>query len=317
MQDQHSDFAALIDDENLEGVSTTSITALVPEVDTKPIERLTATMIRLDEAKKKNSSLTFDYNTKKGLASAKSHVAELRRLKKPAVNACDEAMEPYKDKIAQIKQCRESLVSAIDQMIEPHEKAIKEEKRKEEDRVSGHRLVIDSMALNYLSLLTPEDVANKRAQIASIDTSLLEEFAAEARLNQLASLERLDEIGARLQREAEQQEELERLRALVAAPTSPTGQAEPPAAPVCPTQPATNQTRTGPTGSAEQPPQSSPVADNDRMTEVFSFYQNLLKRLQTFIGQEDAELVAGAIVNGEFSDLLTIKASPVEQEIAW
>ena len=296
--------------------SVTSIVAIAPEVDVRPIERLKAMMIRLSEEKERNDALTFDCSTKKGLTEAKSHVSGLRRLKKPVTNACDEAMEPYKEKIAQIKGCSSGLLSMIEQMIEPHQAAINAEKQKEEDRVSGHRLVIDSMALNYLTLQTLEEVANKREQVASIDTSLLEEFASEAQLNQLASLQRLDEIKARLEREAEQQAELERLRAALAAsaPSAPPAAPVTPAAPAAPAAPASFQYR-----AQAQPIEAPPAVSNE-------FYEHLKKRLNTFIDtdmdgrilRDPATMIADAIVNGEFSDLLTIKESfSAEEDIAW
>jgi len=77
-------------------------------------------MATLEELKKVNDSLTFDYNEKKGQAEARSHIAKIRSSRSAIEKAKKEATAGRRSEIAAINGKAKELDDSILEMIDVH-----------------------------------------------------------------------------------------------------------------------------------------------------------------------------------------------------
>ena len=77
-------------------------------------------MATLNELKKVNDSLTFDYNEKKGQAEARSHIAKIRSSRSAIDKAKKEATAGRRSEIAEINGKAKELDDSILKMIDVH-----------------------------------------------------------------------------------------------------------------------------------------------------------------------------------------------------
>lgn len=160
---------------------------------------------------------TFDYRDRWGNKEARSLVASLRRLKGRIERCRKDAKAVYLERGRAVDATAKLLEASVQGLIEPHELALQALEAEEEARIAAHRAVLDRIAELAQSAVTAADAEARLAELATIDSTVLEEFAT-AGANRLAdAIDGMEEqLAALRQREAEQAE-LEQLRAEKAA----------------------------------------------------------------------------------------------------
>jgi hypothetical protein len=196
--------------------------AIVPAGETTAISRWEALALRIAEAEEQAPTKQFNYRDKWENKQARSWIHDLRLLKGKIERARKDAKAVHLERGKAVDETAKTLESAVQGMIEPHETAIKAIESEEKARIDGHRAVLDRIAaLSDAVGVEGEsgiiDVDTRLAELASIDTSTLEEFA-EAGLNRQAeAIEHLGLLRDKLEAQEAQRIELESLRAQAAA----------------------------------------------------------------------------------------------------
>jgi len=196
--------------------------AIVPAGETTAISRWEALALRIAEAEEQAPTKQFNYRDKWENKQARSWIHDLRLLKGKIERARKDAKAVHLERGKAVDETAKTLESAVQGMIEPHETAIKAIESEEKARIDGHRAVLDRIAaLSDAVGVEGEsgiiDVDTRLAELASIDTSTLEEFA-EAGLNRQAeAIEHLGLLRDKLEAQEAQRIELEALRAQAAA----------------------------------------------------------------------------------------------------
>ena len=187
------------------------------DAETTALSRWDALAADIAIASQNADGRTFDYSDRWENKEARSLVAGLRRLKGRIERARKDAKAVHLERGRAVDATAKVLESSVQALIEPHELAFNAIAAVEEARIAGHRAVLDRIAELAQPPATAAEAEAKLAELATIDSTLLEEFAT-AGANRLAdAIDGMEEqVAALLQREA-MQAELEALRAEKAA----------------------------------------------------------------------------------------------------
>jgi hypothetical protein len=141
---------------------------------------------QIEEMKEKNANLVFDYEDKDGNKNARSHIATLRKLKKPITETHRLAKAEAKKFCDALDGKKRELIGIVEDMIEVHHKPIWEIEQREIAKKAEEELRIQQ-----------EKEAEEAARLAEIEAR--EKAAAEKE----AELKRQQEEIERKEREAQ------------------------------------------------------------------------------------------------------------------
>ena len=79
----------------------------------------------LNQYKEINASLVFDYRDKKGNASARSHVAKLRKIKAPIAEIHKRLKAEYKVIVDRMDADKREALAVVEDMIECHDQHLR------------------------------------------------------------------------------------------------------------------------------------------------------------------------------------------------
>jgi hypothetical protein len=196
--------------------------AIVPVGETTAISRWESLAFRIAEAEQKAPAKHFDYRDEWDNKAARSWVHELRGIKGSIERCRKEAKAVHLERGKAVDDSAKLLESAVQGLIEPHETAIKAIEAEEQARIDAHRAVLDRIAA-LADAAGAEggdgivDVDARLAELAAIDTSVLEEFAQAGLNRQAEAVEQLGLLRDKLEAQEAQRIELEALRAQAAA----------------------------------------------------------------------------------------------------
>ena len=148
---------------------------------------------QIAEMKEKNASLVFDYEDKEGNKNARSHIAVLRRLKKPITETHRLAKAEAKKFCDALDDKKRELIGVVEEMIQVHHEPIWEIEQRE--------AAIEAERLLELQQANDAEEAARQAEIEARELAAAEK-EAELTAKQ-AELER-KEREARLVAEAEE-----------------------------------------------------------------------------------------------------------------
>lgn len=196
--------------------------AIVPVGETTAISRWEALAYRIAIAEEQALTKKFDYRDKWDDKAARSWIRELRSIK-GGIEACrKEAKAVHLERGRAVDESAKLLEAAVQGLIEPHETAIKAIEAEEQARIDAHRAVLDRIAA-LVDAAPAEgeagiiDVDARLAELAAIDTSILQEFAQAGLNRQAEAIEQLGLLRDKLEAQEAQRIELEALRAQAAA----------------------------------------------------------------------------------------------------
>lgn len=161
-----------------------------------------------------NQKLTFDYESKKGNAEARSHVYKLRQSK----GALERTRKAEKAESLRIGKAIDSEAAAleirIEEMIKVHQAKLDEIEQREADRVAALKQRVEDIRLYGYAMTT---AAEYRGAIVALEAVVIgddfEEFKAEALATKDSHLQSLRANAASLKVKEDEAAELERLRA--------------------------------------------------------------------------------------------------------
>jgi DNA repair exonuclease SbcCD ATPase subunit len=204
------------------GATTAPGAAIVSTGETTAISRWEALAFRIAEAEDKAPTKQFNYRDEWDNKAARSWVHELRGIKGSIERCRKEAKAVHLERGRAVDDSAKLLEAAVQGLIEPHETAIKAIEAEEQARIDAHRAVLDRIAA--LADAAPAegeagiiDVDARLAELAAIDTSVLEEFAQAGLNRQAEAIEQLGMLRDKLEAQEAQRIELEALRAQAAA----------------------------------------------------------------------------------------------------
>lgn len=161
-----------------------------------------------------NKKITFDYESKKGNAEARSHVYKLRQSK----GALERTRKAEKAESLRIGKAIDSEAAAleirIEAMIKVHQAKLDEIEQREADRVADLKKRVDNIRLYGNLMATSAELRNDIRELEALAIGeSYEEFQAEALAVKDAHLQSLRANHAALVKQEEEAAELERLRA--------------------------------------------------------------------------------------------------------
>jgi len=161
-----------------------------------------------------NQKLTFNYESKKGNAEARSHVYKLRQSK----GALERTRKAEKAESLRIGKAIDSEAAAleirIEAMIKVHQAKLDEIEQREADRVADLKKRLDNIRLYGNMMATSAELRNDIRELeALVIGESYEEFQAEAMAIKDSHLQSLRATHAALVKQEEEAAELERLRA--------------------------------------------------------------------------------------------------------
>jgi colicin import membrane protein len=89
--------------------------------------------IQLNEYKKVNETVVFEYETPKGEKEARSHVAKLRKMKKPISERHKQAKAEALEECRRVDSEKNLLISDVEEMITFHNEPLEEIKKRREE----------------------------------------------------------------------------------------------------------------------------------------------------------------------------------------
>jgi hypothetical protein len=155
----------------------------------------------------------FDYRDKWDNKQARSWVAQLRKIKGKIERARKDAKAVHLDRGKAVDEAAKLLEASVQGLIEPHERELKVLEAEEQARIDGHKAVLQRIADLAEGAATAIETRAMLAELAAIDTTTLEEFAAAGANRQLEATEKLQTLMNALQVQESERAELERLRA--------------------------------------------------------------------------------------------------------
>jgi hypothetical protein len=155
----------------------------------------------------------FDYRDKWDNKQARSWVAQLRKIKGKIERARKDAKAVHLDRGKAVDEAAKLLEASVQGLIEPHERELKVLEAEEQARIDGHKAVLQRIADLAEGAATAIETRAMLAELAAIDTTTLEEFAAAGANRQLEATEKLQTLMDALQVQESERAELERLRA--------------------------------------------------------------------------------------------------------
>jgi hypothetical protein len=194
--------------------TTANPSAIVPaDVEVSALSRWEALAADIAIAGEQAETKEYDYYDKWDNKQARSWVAQLRKLKGRIERARKDAKAVHLERGRAVDETARTLEAAVQGLIEPHDTAIKAIEAEEQARIDAHRAVLDRIALLSEDVTTADDAQSRLVELAAIDTTTMEEFAAAGANRQLEATERLALMLETLQRQEAERAELEALRA--------------------------------------------------------------------------------------------------------
>lgn len=125
---------------------------------------------QLDDLKRLNDSVLFDYDSPQGNKEARSHIYKLRQTKRAVDKARKEEKAASLEYGRQVDAQAKAIISEIEAMISIHQSPLDRIEQKEKDRIAAHQKRIEEM--RELSADTNEDISSdiliaKKAQLDS------------------------------------------------------------------------------------------------------------------------------------------------------
>jgi hypothetical protein len=154
----------------------------------------------------------FDYRDKWDNKQARSWVAQLRKIKGKIERARKDAKAVHLDRGKAVDEAAKLLEASVQGLIEPHERELKVLEAEEQARIDGHKAVLQRIADLAEGAATSIETRAMLAELAAIDTTTLEEFAAAGANRQLEATEKLQTLMDALRIQESERAELERLR---------------------------------------------------------------------------------------------------------
>jgi len=151
----------------------------------RPVTVLTeyeALAARVDMAQQEDAALTFDYRLPRDNKAARSHLAQLRKLKAEIDRRRKDAGEFHLLSKRAIDASAKELEERVIELIAPHKAALDALALEEADRIHAHEAVIASIADagSFLAAtITSPELDTRLHFLKEVDTSGLEEFCGE------------------------------------------------------------------------------------------------------------------------------------------
>lgn len=181
--------------------------------ETQAITRFEALAHEIAIAEQEGQDKEFDYESKPGEKAARSYIYNLRKIKGSIERARKDAKDVHLRRGRAVDDAAKQLESRIQGLIAPHEAEIKKIEAREEARIDLHRAVLNRISQLTEGITTTAEAHQRLVELASIDTTTLEEFA-NAGANRVAEAgERLKAIWEELLVREQEQAELAALRA--------------------------------------------------------------------------------------------------------
>lgn len=170
---------------------------------------------RIEDLKKENASLHFDYESKDGNKEARSYVYKLRQSKTAVDDARKNATKDLREQVAKVNDAGNVIIQEIQGMIDFHDTKLKEVEAKEEKRVEALKARVASIEVNPDHLhghsLERLNEIRKHIDETVIDESW-EEYSTVAERTQLKSLQHIDMAIKAREEQIARDKELEALR---------------------------------------------------------------------------------------------------------
>lgn len=154
----------------------------------RPVEQTTvlteyeALEARIELAQQHDATITFDYRAPRDNKAARSHLAQLRKLKAEIDRRRKDAGEYHLLAKRSIDASAKKLEERVIDLIAPHKAALDALAQEEADRIAAHEAVITSLrdAGSFLTAtITSTELDARLHFLKEVDTSGLEEFCAE------------------------------------------------------------------------------------------------------------------------------------------
>jgi len=188
--------------------------ATVPDTaETSALTRWDALAADIAYASEQAEGKEFDYRDKWDNKQARSWVAQLRKIKGKIERARKDAKAVHLDRGKAVDEAAKLLEASVQGLIEPHERELKVLEAEEQARIDDHKAVLQRIADLAEGAATAIETRAMLAELAAIDTTTLEEFAAAGANRQLEATEKLQTLMDALQVQESERAELERLRA--------------------------------------------------------------------------------------------------------
>jgi colicin import membrane protein len=192
--------------------------ATLPEVaETSALSRWDALAADIAIASEQAEGKAFDYRDKWDNKQARSWVAQLRKLKGAIERARKDAKSVHIERGRAVDEAAKLLEASVQGLIEPHERELKALEAEEQARIDGHTAVLARIAMLPENITTAAEAKARLADLLTIDTSKLEEFAAAGANRRLEAAEKLEALLETLTAQEAERAELEKLRAEKAA----------------------------------------------------------------------------------------------------
>jgi hypothetical protein len=153
-----------------------------PAEQTTVLTEYEALEARIELAQQHDATLTFDYRAPRDNKAARSHLAQLRKLKAEIDRRRKDAGEYHLLAKRSIDASAKELEERVIDLIAPHKAALDALAQEEADRIAAHEAVITSLqdAGSFLTAtITSTELDARLHFLKEVDTSGLEEFCAE------------------------------------------------------------------------------------------------------------------------------------------
>ena len=185
-----------------------------------PAEELQATALsewqslceQITLAQQESATKSFNYRDAKGNKEARSYIHGLRKLAGSVENARIAAKAVYLERGRTVDAGAKKLDKDVRDLIAPHEEALNAIQAEEQARVATHRTVLEFIAALPTGITTAAEADARIAELKTVDTTTLEEFAAAGANRQAEALELLQALRDTLQQQEAERAELEALR---------------------------------------------------------------------------------------------------------
>jgi hypothetical protein len=192
----------------------TDALAIAPDVaETSALSRWDALASDIAFASEQAEGKEFDYRDKWDNKQARSWVAQLRKLKGKIERARKDAKAVHLERGRSVDEAAKLLEASVQGLIEPHERELKVLEAEEQSRIDAHKAVLERIAALVEGVTTADEAQARLVELAAIDASTLEEFAAAGANRQLEAAEMLQSLWDSLRIQEAERAELEKLRA--------------------------------------------------------------------------------------------------------
>jgi colicin import membrane protein len=192
----------------------TDALAITPDAaETSALSRWDALASDIAFASEQAEGKEFDYRDKWDNKQARSWVAQLRKLKGKIERARKDAKAVHLERGRSVDEAAKLLEASVQGLIEPHERELKALEAEEQARIDAHKAVLDRIAALAEGVTTADEAHARLVELAAIDASTLEEFAAAGANRQLEAAEMLQSLWDSLRIQEAERAELEKLRA--------------------------------------------------------------------------------------------------------